>query len=42
MAGVEEYRANGFREECIYKCISGAVKTHRGHTFERINKGESQ
>lgn len=39
MAGVAEYVRNGFRADCVYKCLAGDTKSHKGHTFNRLNKG---
>ncbi|NNS07293.1 NUMOD4 motif-containing HNH endonuclease [Erwinia sp. JH02] len=38
MAGVAEYAKNGFRADCVYKCLAGENKSHKGHTFNRLSK----
>lgn len=38
MAGVADYAKNGFRADCVYKCLAGHNKTHKGHTFNRLSK----
>jgi hypothetical protein len=36
MHGAKDIKSKGFRTQSVYACISGKLKTHKGHTFKRI------
>jgi hypothetical protein len=36
LIGAKEMREAGFDDSCIYRCISGDLKTHKKHKWERI------
>jgi hypothetical protein len=36
MHGVKDLQQRGFSNACVYRCISGEHKQHKGYTFKRI------
>jgi hypothetical protein len=38
LSGTDEMKLAGFQDSNIFKCLSGKRKTHKGHTFKRLEK----
>jgi hypothetical protein len=38
LSGTAEMKAAGFQNSNIFKCLSGKRKSHKGHTFKRLEK----
>jgi predicted GIY-YIG superfamily endonuclease len=38
LVGQQEMREAGFQHSNIFHCLAGKLKTHKGHTFTRIDK----
>ena len=36
LKGKNEINAAGFAHQHVYKCVNGKLKTHKGHTWQRI------